>query len=73
VLVGVGVVSGTWKYDEPEVENVTRAQPSVTFSSEGRPSYFHVPLPRTTVYHIFVVWPTTIILNYKWLIVAKRE
>jgi len=28
----------TWKYDEPEVENVTRGRTkTVTFSTEGRP------------------------------------
>ena len=31
-------MSGTWKYDEPEVENVTLGcSPSVTFSADGRP------------------------------------
>ena len=45
------VVSGTWKYDEPEVENVTRGRgPSVTFLTEGRHN-FHVS--RTTVCHMF--------------------
>jgi len=34
------VVSGIWKYNEPEVENVTRGHSlSVTFSTEGRPIF----------------------------------
>jgi len=33
-------VSGIWKYNEPEVENVTRGRsPSVTFLTEGRPIF----------------------------------
>jgi len=65
------VVSGTWKYDEPEVENVTRGRgPSVTFLTSGRPiSTSHERL----CVICFVVWPNTRILNYKWLTVAKRE
>ena len=44
-------MSATWKYDEPEVENVTRGRsPSVTCSTEGRHN-FHIP--RTTVCHMF--------------------
>jgi len=64
-------VSGRWRYDEPEVENATLGRsPSVTSSSEGRPismSYERLCVIR------FVVWPTTRILNYKWLTVAKHE
>jgi len=72
------VVGGTWKYDEPEVENVTRGcspsvtflRPHVTFSTEGR----HISLSHERLCVIcFVVWPTTRILNYKWLTVVKRE
>jgi len=65
------VVSGTWKYDEPEGENVTRGRsPSVTFSAEGRPiSMSH----KWLCVICFVVWPTTKILNYKWFTVVKHE
>ena len=67
-------MSGTWKYDEPEVENVTLGlRPRVTFSTEGRPiSMSHERLCGVCVIR-FVVWPTTRILNYKWPTVAKRE
>ena len=42
------VVSGTWKYDEPKVENVTRGcSPSVTFSTDGRHN-FYVPHSRVS-------------------------
>ena len=58
------VVSGTWKYDEPEVENVTRGRSlSVTFSTEGRP--ISMSYERLCVI-CFVVWPTT-------ATVVKRE
>ena len=51
------VVSGIWKYDEPEVENVTPGRsPSVTFSTEGHPvSMSHERL----CVICFVVWPAT--------------
>jgi len=66
------VVSGTWKYDEPEVENVTRGcSLSLTFSTEGS-SYFHVP--RMTVCHMFCRMTNYKNLElYKWLTVAKHE
>jgi len=52
------VVSGTWKYDEPKVENVTRGRsPSVTFSAEGRPiSMSHERLCVIWVYIHFGPW-----------------
>jgi len=64
-------VNEIWKYDEPEVENVTRGRsPSVTFSTERR----HISISHERLCVIcFVVWPITRILNYKWLPVAKRE
>ena len=65
-LTDDAVVSGTWKYDEPEVENVTRERcSSVTFSTEGRPvSMSHEQL----CVICFVVWPTEsrIISGLQW-------
>jgi len=54
-----------------EVENVTLGlRPRVTFSTLGR----HISLSHERRCVIcFVVWPTTRILNYEWLTVAKRE
>ena len=53
----------------PEVENVTRGRSlSVTFSTEGRPIFM---FQEQLCVICFVVWPTTRILNYKWLTVAN--
>ena len=56
------VVSRTWKYDEPEVENVTRERsPSVTFPTKDR----HISTSHNRLCIIcFVVWPITKMLNY---------
>ena len=65
------VVRGTWEYDEPSVENVTFGlRPRVTFSTEGHP--ISISYERLFVICV-VIWPSTRILNYKWLTLAKRE
>jgi len=59
-----------WKYDEPEVENVTRGRsPSVTF----HPRVVIISMSHERLCVMFCRIPTTKILNYKWLTVAKSE
>jgi len=59
--------SVTLKYDEPEVENVTREHsPSATFSTEG----YHISMLHEQPFLIcFVVWATTS-LKYDFLVLS---
>jgi len=56
------VVSGTWKYDEPEVENVTRGRsPRLKMSHEGTARVWHFQLRV-----ILFPCPTNDCVSYVW-------